>query len=111
MTEAQEPRAKGDFPGLTSYLEREAGNVEAALERTRTRGYATLQSGFEADVTSCACPVFDAEGNVFGAVAVAAPESRVTDITPFTKVLLCAARDITTETGGVWTPERSLAAE
>ena len=37
MTEAQEPRAKGDFPGLTSYLEREAGNVEAALERALER--------------------------------------------------------------------------
>lgn len=52
--------------------------VMAEAEAAAARGYAISRGGIEIDVCGIAAPVFDAAGEVCGAVAVAAPLARVT---------------------------------
>lgn len=51
--------------------------IRAILAEIRAVGVAESVSGFEEDVHSHAAPVFDAEGIAMGAVAVAAPTTRM----------------------------------
>lgn len=53
--------------------------IRALLPRIRDRGVAQSIGGFEQDVHSHAVPIFDASSQCIGAVAVAAPVSRMTD--------------------------------
>lgn len=53
--------------------------IRAQLPDIRQRGYAVSVGGYEPDVHSFAAPIFDANCNCIGAVAVATPVSRMTD--------------------------------
>ena len=52
--------------------------LDAAVERARAEGFAVSAQGFEAGVHGTAAPLFDETGLIAGAVAVAAPASRMT---------------------------------
>ncbi len=52
--------------------------IRTQVQETRQRGIAENVSGFEEDVHSYACPLFDAAQRCYGAVAVAAPVARMT---------------------------------
>ncbi|MDF1717417.1 MAG: IclR family transcriptional regulator [Antarcticimicrobium sp.] len=52
--------------------------IRALLDRVRAEGIAESIGGFEADVHSHATPIFGADGRPIGALAVAAPVSRMT---------------------------------
>jgi DNA-binding IclR family transcriptional regulator len=53
--------------------------IRALLPEIRQRGYAVSVGGFELDVYSHAVPLFDANSRCTGAVAVAAPTTRMDD--------------------------------
>ncbi|WP_127112813.1 IclR family transcriptional regulator [Shimia sediminis] len=52
--------------------------IRQQVAQARQLGLAEVVSGFEEDVHSHACPVFDARQSCYGAVAVAAPVARMT---------------------------------
>lgn len=84
----------------------DADAIRAALPRIRQDGVAFSIGGFEVDVFSHAAPVFDAAAQVTGAVAVAAP---VTRMSPDLRALIRAeviarARHLTRLTGGFLPP-------
>lgn len=90
------------LPALTARTMTQPEQVRTALEEVRRTGLAESIGGFEVDVHSNAAPVFGPDALPLGAVAVAAPESRVT---PERRALIreqvkaCAA-DLTARTGG-----------
>jgi DNA-binding IclR family transcriptional regulator len=49
----------------------------ATLEEDRRRGYVISHSNFEAGIASIAAPVFDAKGDVAGAINVSTPENAI----------------------------------
>jgi DNA-binding IclR family transcriptional regulator len=53
--------------------------IHALLPKIRQRGMAQSVGGYEEDVYSHAVPIFDAGSHCIGAIAVAAPVSRMTD--------------------------------
>ncbi|WP_424940370.1 IclR family transcriptional regulator [Aliiroseovarius sp. S253] len=55
------------------------GAIRALLPRIRKHGMAQSVGGYEEDVYSHAVPIFDARSRCIGAMAVAAPVSRMTD--------------------------------
>ncbi|MCI2397834.1 IclR family transcriptional regulator [Aliiroseovarius subalbicans] len=63
----------------TRHTETDPAAIRALLPGIRARGFATSVGGFEEDVHSHAAPVFDAQSRCIGAVAVAAPVSRMTN--------------------------------
>ena len=85
--------------------------IRAQLSGIRTKGVADSVGGFEADVASQAAPVFDAAARVIGAVAVAAPLTRVTeDLARLVRAeVIASARHLTRLTGG-FPPARYLVA-
>ena len=85
--------------------------IRAQLIDVRAKGYYHHIGSFEEDVISCAAPIFDAEGKPLGAVAVAAPSNRVTDITPIAQHVVAAAAEITLGTGGAHPSSYPIAAE
>ena len=58
----------------------EAAAIRERLDLIRATGLAESAGGFEPDVHSMAVPVFDAFGTVSGALAIAAPAARMTDM-------------------------------
>lgn len=54
--------------------------IRLRLAQVRESGVAVSVSGFEDDVFSHAAPIFDVNGDVLGAIAVAAPTARVDDV-------------------------------
>lgn len=70
------------------------------------RGFAQYNGGYEADVHSHAAPLFDAAGIAIGAIAVAAPATRVdAEISARTAALVIeAAAQFTQQTGGIAGP-------
>jgi DNA-binding IclR family transcriptional regulator len=52
--------------------------VRARIAQVRAKGHAETARTYEADVASLAVPLFDARGTCFGAIALAAPITRVT---------------------------------
>ncbi len=68
----------GPLPRLTERTESDPEALRARAARVRARGHAESAGGFEAEVHSLAVPLFDAEGAVTGALAVAAPGARMT---------------------------------
>lgn len=53
--------------------------IRVELERTRARGYSIGDQGREEGVFSVGAPILDGNGRAVGALAVAAPVSRITD--------------------------------
>jgi DNA-binding IclR family transcriptional regulator len=51
--------------------------LQATLESDRRRGYAISHSNFEAGIASIAAPLFDAKGEVAGAINVSTPENAI----------------------------------
>lgn len=54
-------------------------DLRLQIQQVQASGIAENVSGFEEDVHSHACPLFDAQLRCFGALAVAAPVARMTD--------------------------------
>ncbi len=57
----------------------DAAAIRELLPQIKQNGYAVSTGGFEKDVCSHAVPLFDAASKCIGAVAIVAPENRVTD--------------------------------
>lgn len=73
-----------------------------ALEADRRRGYVISHSSFEAGIASIAAPLFDAKGEVVGAINVSTPENAIDPKTFDTEIraeLLAAARRISELSG------------
>ncbi len=69
----------GALPARTKDTVTDPAKIRQMLADTRTTGISTYVGGFEKDVHSHACPIFDAQQKVVGAVAVAAPTARMDD--------------------------------
>jgi len=69
----------GPLPARTDDTVTDPDQIRQMLARTRETGIAEYVGGFEKDVHSHACPIFDSNHCVTGAMAVAAPVSRMTD--------------------------------
>ncbi|SEW22917.1 transcriptional regulator, IclR family [Aliiroseovarius sediminilitoris] len=63
----------------TSQTITDPAEIRALLPSIRAEGIATSTGGFEEDVISHAVPIFDTRSACIGAMAVAAPVSRMTD--------------------------------
>jgi DNA-binding IclR family transcriptional regulator len=63
----------------------------AVLEADRRRGYVISHSNFEAGVASIAAPLFDAKGDVAGAINVSTPENAI-DVARFDSEVCDALR-------------------
>ena len=76
--------------------------IRATLAGVRRSGVAVSVGGFEVDVFSHAAPVFDNAARVVGAVAVAAPVTRMSDdlATRVRAAVIDKARHLTRLTGG-----------
>jgi len=81
-------------------------DIRAALEAVRAEGIAESVGGFEADVHSHAAPLFGPDGRPLGALAVAAPVSRMTpELHALIRTeLRGAALELTRDIGGVCPP-------
>ncbi len=92
----------GDLHTFTSQTETDPQKVMALLPQIRETGLAVSVGGFEEDVFSHAAPVFDASSVCIGAVAVAAPVSRMTDelAKKIRALVLNASRHLTRQWGG-----------
>ena len=90
--------------------------IRTLLDDIRATGVSESVSGLEADVHAHAVPVFGAGEAPVGAVAVAAPESRMTPTLKrsIETELRRAAQELTARTGGFWPagyPRDSVAKE
>jgi DNA-binding IclR family transcriptional regulator len=63
--------------GLTPHTMLESGSIHAEIGRIQTLGWAETANTFEMDVASIAVPLFNDEAACIGAVAVAAPTTRL----------------------------------
>lgn len=94
-------RAKAALPAYTETTARSPEELDAAVDRAHSTGFAISNQTFEQGVTGFAAPLFDSRG-VTGAVAVAAVSSRVT--ADLQKTILTelrqAANAISTNWGG-----------
>jgi DNA-binding IclR family transcriptional regulator len=76
--------------------------LAVALEADRRRGYVISHSNFEAGIASIAAPLFDAKGEVVGAINVSTPENAIDAQTFDTEIraeLQAAARRISELSG------------
>ena len=105
-TWARERLTHAPYVSVTTETPHDAGDLAPYLALAKQRGYATTRDTFEAEVTGTAVPIFDARGYAQGAVAIAAPSSRVDDerIREFVRQLKPAAQAITQSLGGVVPP-------
>jgi len=67
------------FPQLTTSTETNPTALRARLAEVRGLGYAESRGGFQTEVHSMAVPLFDALARCSGALAVAAPASRMNE--------------------------------
>jgi DNA-binding IclR family transcriptional regulator len=97
----------GPMTPATAATLRDAAALRARVAEVRGRGWATTADTFEAEVSSLAVPVFDAEGAVLGAMAVAAPSMRMraTARGPLLTALVKAAREVMQSWGGQVPPD------
>ena len=86
----------------TPFTITDPNKIRDMLDRIRDQGFAESVSGFEEDVHSIACPVFNAGRDCIGAIAVAAPVARMdTELKNTTKdVLFRASLEMTQLMGG-----------
>lgn len=68
----------GPLEKRTPQTETDPEIIRAQIAAVRQSGISESVSGFEEDVHSHACPIFDAGQSCFGAIAVAAPVARMT---------------------------------
>jgi len=96
----------------TSETQTNPGRIRAALEVARTTGVAESVGGFEIDVHSHAAPIFGADQHPIGALAVAAPVSRITPAlqSVIRAELRQSANDLTQRIGGFCPPDFPRAA-
>lgn len=87
----------------------DAADLRDRIARARARGWAATSNTFESDVSSFAVPLFDAQGQVQGALAVAAAAPRLTDATraAIPRQLIATARDVMALWGGLIPEELS----
>lgn len=88
--------------GFTKHTKTEPDQIREILSTTRRDGFAESISGFENDVHSHAVPVFGTDMHPIGALAVAAPVSRMTGRTrtQIQRLLANQALILTRKTGG-----------
>jgi DNA-binding IclR family transcriptional regulator len=91
---------------FTPETETSAPAIRARLDQIRANGMAESIGGYEADVHSYAAPVFGPDQRPIGALAVAAPVSRMTETLKQTirAELAAGARDMTQRIGGLYPP-------
>jgi DNA-binding IclR family transcriptional regulator len=91
----------------TGETETDAARIRATLAQVRASGIAESVGGFEADVHSHATPIFGPDARPIGALAIAAPASRMT--TPLKSLIRAelrnGARDLSQRTGGFFPAE------
>lgn len=94
------------LPRLTARTVTEPGPLRDRLAAIRLSGFSESAGGFESDVTSIAVPLFNAEGGVTGALAVAALAARMTEARgpQIRAALLRAGTEITRLWGGTLPP-------
>jgi DNA-binding IclR family transcriptional regulator len=68
----------GTFEAYTPHTVADPATLAAHIEAARRRGYSIGSQGFEEGVDSVAAPILNGEGASIGAIALAAPRSRVT---------------------------------
>ncbi|HQY43271.1 MAG TPA: IclR family transcriptional regulator [Paracoccaceae bacterium] len=97
----------GPLAAVTEKTMTDAASIHRALDQIRATGVAESAGGFEPDVDSLAVPLFDAFGQVSGALAVAAPAARMSaDLTlKVRRALTEAAAETTRLLGGAVPPE------
>jgi DNA-binding IclR family transcriptional regulator len=90
------------LPAHTDRTLTDPAAIRAALDGVRATGIAESVGGFEADVHSHAAPIFGADQRPIGALAVAAPVSRMTPAARLAvrAALKRAARSLTQRSGG-----------
>ena len=91
---------------LTPHTTTDPAILRERLLQVQQTGFAESHGGYEAEVHSIAVPLFDALGHCTGAVAVAAPASRMTDTQRalMRRSLLRAGAEITLLWGGALPP-------
>lgn len=62
----------------TPFTVTDPNKIRSMLDRIRDNGFSESVSGFEEDVHSIACPIFNSDRDCIGAIAVAAPVARMT---------------------------------
>ena len=92
------------LPAVTAWTPVTAAAVRLRLNQTRDTGYAETAHTYEADVASIALPLFDARGACLGAIAVAAPVTRMTKTTVL-PALIAAARQAMAGWGAAAPPD------
>ncbi|MGN6535549.1 MAG: IclR family transcriptional regulator domain-containing protein, partial [Mesorhizobium sp.] len=83
-------------------------SLASHVEDARRRGYSIGSQGFEEGVYSAAAPILNAAGLSIGAIALAAPRSRVTrgDLDRYGMLVAAAGREIGERLyGGAATPQ------
>ncbi|MDR0808421.1 MAG: IclR family transcriptional regulator [Gemmobacter sp.] len=95
------------LPRLTERTESDPDAVRARLVEVRSQGHAESAGSFEAEVHSLAVPLFDTEGAVTGALAVAAPVMRMTGALRgrIRDRLIAAAMELNDQGGGAVPPD------
>lgn len=94
------------LPAHTADTLTDPAAIRAVLDAVRAEGIAESVGGFEADVHSHAAPIFGPDGQPLGALAVAAPVSRMS---PELRALIRAelrraAQELTRDIGGTCPP-------
>lgn len=99
----------GPLPAPAGLVQITASDLADRIARARATGWASTANTFEADVSSFAVPLFDAQGQVQGALAVAAAGPRLTEAAEQTipRQLIATARAIMALWGGQIPPELS----
>ncbi len=90
------------LPRHTADTVTDPGAIRTLLDAIRQSGVAQSVGGFEAEVHSHAVPVFGPDARVIGALAVAAPASRISDAqaAEIAAALLRAGQTLTRRIGG-----------
>jgi DNA-binding IclR family transcriptional regulator len=91
----------------TAQTETDPGAIRALIAEVQATGMAQSVGGFEAEVHSHAVPIFGPDRAVMGALAVAAPTSRMTDNQRIAipRALRAAGLALTERIGGACPPE------
>lgn len=90
------------LPAVTSATPLRPAEIRARMAEVRQLGLARTTDTFESGVASLALPLFDARGVVSGAIAVAAPVTRMVPATSARtcSALIAAAREVVAACGG-----------
>ena len=68
---------KSGLEAITQETETTMDGLLARLDAVRASGFGLSEGGYEADVSGLSAPLFNAKGECCGAIAVAAPRSRI----------------------------------